>query len=313
MKRLSMIALAACGAAEPPPAVHDPAQATAPAPVEVQAEQPDFPGVVTSRVQKIIKAEFTGGLEKVLVTQRQRVKAGDIVAKLDPKELQAEADALRAQESSSGAQAAAYAASARAAAQQARTEKILFDKGIQSRNAVGAANARLGEARGQIGAAAEQGRAAKVKRKQLEEQIQKANLPAPISGVITIVKAKEGELLQRGTPIARVFDDSDLVIKFAVPKEHRSFVRINDRVELHVAGLEQPIWAHVETIADEEPPITFAVVTADIDDSKLRPGEIQVASEGRVRIALKPKTTATATPQPQPQPYSPPAHAGANQ
>jgi hypothetical protein len=35
----------------------------------------------------------------------------------------------------------------------------------------------------------------------------------------------------------------------------------------------------------QEPPINFTVVEADIDDSKLAPGELAVASVGRVRIA----------------------------
>ena len=35
----------------------------------------------------------------------------------------------------------------------------------------------------------------------------------------------------------------------------------------------------------QEPPINFTVVEADIDDTKLAPGELTVASVGRVRIA----------------------------
>ena len=247
-------------------------------------ERPDFPGVITARTSKVIPAEFAGRLEKVFVHQRKRVKAGEIVAKLDPTDLETEAAQLLAQEQSAGAQAAAYAATANAAAAAAKTEQRLYDRGFQSRNATISARARFLEARGQIGAAAEQAKASRVRRLQLEEQIKKADLPSPIDGVITIVKVKEGEMMQRGIPIARVFDDRDLMIRFAVPKDHRDLVKIGGRVELKVAGVEQPIWASIDRITDEEPPITFAVVEADIDDSKLRPGEIQVASEGRVRI-----------------------------
>lgn len=299
MKRLlSTVLLAACGAPEPPPAQPDPAAAIAPAPVEAPAERPDFPGVITARNSKVIPAEFNGRLERVFVHPRKRVKAGEIVAKLDATELKTEAAQLRAQEQSASAQAGAYAATARAAAAAARTERRLYDRGFQSRNATINANARLAEARGQIGAAAEQAKASRVRREQLEEQIKKADLPAPIDGVITILKGKEGEMLQRGMSIARVYDDRDLVIKFAVPKEHRHLVKEGVRVELRVAGSEAPIWARIERVTDEEPPITFSVVEADIDDSKLRPDEIQVASEGRVRIAEAPPAAPTQSVQP---------------
>lgn len=320
MKRLLSTApllLAACGAPDPLPAVPDPAAAVVPAAADAPIERPDFPGVITARRSQVIAAEFAGRIEQVFVHQRKRVKAGEIVAKLDPRELQAEADQLRAQEQSAAAQAGSYAASARAAANQAKTERRLYERGFQSRNATISANARLAEARAQIGAAAEQARASRVRRIQLEEQIAKANLPAPIDGVITIVKAKDGEIVQRGVPIARVFDDSDLIIKFALPKEHRHLVELGGRVELRVDGLAQPVWADIERIADEEPPITFAVVEANIDDSKLRPGEIQVAAQGRVRIVEPPKPRAPSSPPTAPVPASPqpqpqPAPAGAN-
>ena len=263
----------------------DPAAATAPAPIEAPQERPDFPGVITARVSKVIPAEFQGRLEKVFVYPRKRVHAGDVVAKLDVTELKTQAAQLLAQEQSASAQAGAYAATARAAANQAKTEQRLYARGFQSRNATITANARYQEARGQIGAAAEQAKASRVQRQLLEDQIKKADHPAPLDGVITILKGKEGEMIQRGESIARVYDDRDLMIKFAVPKEHRDLIRIGGRVELHVEGVQAPIWATIERMTDETPPITFSVVEADIDDSKLRPDEIQVATEGRVRIA----------------------------
>jgi membrane fusion protein (multidrug efflux system) len=300
MKRLlSTVLLAACGTADPPPAQPDPAAAITPAPVEAPAERPDFPGVITARKSEVIPADFNGKLEKILVHQRQRVKKGEIVAKLDAVDLRTQAAQLLAQEQSASAQAGAYAATARAAAAAAKTEQRLYDRGFQSRNATISANARLAEARGQIGAAAEQAKASRVQRLQIEEQIKKSELPAPIDGVITILKGQAGEMLQRGMSIARVYDDSDLIIKFAVPKEQRHLVKEGGRVELRVAGSDAPIWARIERITDQEPPLTFTVVEADIDDTKLRPDELQVASEGRVRIeSPQPAPIQTAAAQP---------------
>ncbi len=273
----------------------DPAAAVVPEQAEAPVERPDFPGVVTAKESKGIPAEFRGSLEKIFVHQRQRVKAGQVVARLDTTDLKTEAAALLAQEQSSNAQAGAASATARAAAATAKTERRLYDRGFQSRNANITAQARLAEARGQIGAAGQQAKSSRVRRLQIEEQIKKADHPSPIDGVITVIKQKEGDVLERGIPIARVFDDSDLVIRFAVPKEYRQSLKLGGRVELTVDGATQPIWASIIRIADEEPPITFSVVTADIDDSKLRPDEIQVAKDGRVRLVDEPPTATTAS------------------
>jgi hypothetical protein len=90
-----------------------------------------------------------------------------------------------------------------------------------------------------------------------------------------------------------------------VPNEYRSQLKLGGKVELTVDGAAQPVWALITDIADEEPPITFSVVTADIDDSKLRPDEIQVAKDGRVRLVEEP--TPPAPPPATPTPTAPTA------
>ena len=85
-------------------------------------------------------------------------------------------------------------------------------------------------------------------------------------------------------PLARVFDGSDLIIRFAVPKEHSGEIQLGQRVELAIEGDRRTVWAIVTSISGaQEPPINFTVDEADIDDTKLAPGEITVASVGRVR------------------------------
>ena len=111
-------------------------------------------------------------------------------------------------------------------------------------------------------------------------------IAAPLDGVVTNLKAHEGEVASVGTPLARVFDPSDLIIRFAVPRDHRADIAIGQRVELAVDGDPRRVPAIVTSISGaQEPPINFTVVEADIDDAKLAPGQLTVASVGRVRIA----------------------------
>jgi multidrug resistance efflux pump len=126
---------------------------------------------------------------------------------------------------------------------------------------------------------------ARAAREQAEKDLARAVIVAPIDGIVTNIKAHEGEVAQVGTALARVFNPSDLIIRFAVPREHRATVQLGQRVELTIDG-QQPVWATVTNISGaQEPPINFSVVEADIDHSKLATGELTVASVGRVRIA----------------------------
>jgi hypothetical protein len=83
-------------------------------------------------------------------------------------------------------------------------------------------------------------------------------------------------------------------MKFAVPKEHRALVAPGKRVELRIEGVERTLWATVERVADQEPPLNFAIVEADIDDTKLNPDEVRLTAKGRVRIAEATAATAAA-------------------
>jgi RND family efflux transporter MFP subunit len=267
--------------------------ASKPAAIEAPAERPEFVGVVTSNRSKIISSAFTGRIERVTVHPGQRVKTGDSIAKLDASELKGRVDGLRGQESSAGAQAGAYAAQAKPACEKVARLQTLRRLGRVSPMEVASAQGECSSARASAGAAGAGGAPARADRINLERQIAKAELTAPIDGVVMMLRAKEGQVAQQGEAIARVFDPSDLLIRFAVPKEHRGDLALGGRVEVKIEGVERPLWATIDRIADEEAPINFAVVEADIDDSKLGPDEVRIASVGRVRLTSATKKSET--------------------
>ncbi len=256
-----------------------------PAAVEEKPERPEFPGVVTSRSSRVITADFEGRILNLAVTSRKRVKAGELIAKLDPSTLENELLSLIDQEKGARLDAGAAGASCGQARREMKAQGRLYDRGFAASNTFKGARDQASNSCATAGAAKSKANSFIPRIKQIKEQIALAQLVSPIDGVVTVVKAKEGEVAQKGTPIARGYDDSDLVIRFAVDRQYRSLVTEGQRVELTLEGVDQPVWATIEKIADEEAPINFATVVADIDDRNLRPDEIRVASEGRVRIA----------------------------
>ncbi len=295
----SLVGLGACGKAASKPVEANPTVATSEAPEEVISDEvPEFVGVITSRSSKVLIAEFGGRIESLTVHQGKRVKKDEVLARLDKSDIQTEIAQLTANEKGAMASAGAYGATAQAAREQANMAERLRRRGAGSRMDFVVRQAEARAAGSRSGAGAQQAAGYREQRKRLEELLPKADIRSPIDGVVMMVKAKEGEMAQKGSPIARVFDPQDLLIRFAVPKQHRAKVKLGARVQLTIEGLDRPVWATIESINQElEPPMNFTVVDADIDDSKLAPDEIRVASQGKVRLAESVKPVAKTPPQ----------------
>jgi len=143
-----LLQLAACGAPEPPPVVPDPqAVVVAPATIDAPAEIPDFPGIVTAKVARLITAEFTGEVKAINVRQRDRVKAGDIVVKVDDRQLQSEYAQALASEKASRNEAGSFGAAAAQAKKQMNRDKIMIARGISPVAALEPASAPRAPAR----------------------------------------------------------------------------------------------------------------------------------------------------------------------
>jgi multidrug efflux pump subunit AcrA (membrane-fusion protein) len=133
------------------------------------------------------------------------------------------------------------------------------------------------------GVAAGQIKEASAQIDELEKLIAGANVTAPIDGVVSVVKVKEGEVAHKGTAIARVFDPDALVIRFAVPSRAAE-VQIGTQIQL-VTEKGCTVPAIVQRSDDDiDPAIDFKVYEAAIDPS-FRIDEIRVGENGHVRIA----------------------------
>jgi RND family efflux transporter MFP subunit len=283
----ALAALAACKPPDLQPQGADPTAATKAAREAVPEPLPEFVGVVTSRESKVVTAYFEGRIEKLFIKTGQRVVAGDQVATIDDTQLRDKLAAAQAAEDSAGAELARASVEVRIAKRNLVRESRLYRHNASPRESVASAKAQVSAAGAGAGAASGARRKAKAERLEIEKLLESATLRAPIDGVVTVVKAREGEVAQKGTPIARVFDPRDLMIRFAVPREHRDKVQMGQAVEVRVQGREAPVVATVQTISVElEPPINYTIVEADIDDSKLSAGdELRLTATGKVRLA----------------------------
>ncbi|MEZ4399378.1 MAG: HlyD family efflux transporter periplasmic adaptor subunit [Kofleriaceae bacterium] len=291
---LIAVALAAgCGRDDRAPVGADPFAAQrevkptpAPAPLVLD-------GVITSAKSEVVVAEFDARVDEVLVTGGQRVTTGQLLARLDDSQLRQRLEGARQRVNAAKAEAARAGIQAAEARRQLATEAKLYSSGAQSRQAVEAAKAALGASGAAAGAAASSARGAEAEVKEYEDQLAKAEVKAPMDGVITMIKVKQGEMAQRGTRIARVFDPADLRVRFEVPRGHRNDFTVGTKVLVSIDGVSQKLPATViELSAELEAPLQFAAATADIDDTKLAADDGRVGAAAKVQLA----TPAPATP-----------------
>jgi multidrug efflux pump subunit AcrA (membrane-fusion protein) len=110
-------------------------------------------------------------------------------------------------------------------------------------------------------------------------------IAAPFDGIVVSLRTHEGENAGKGLTVARISDPEDLRVKFTVPLEQRGKLKVGQTIEVIMPGLTRKILASITAINDvQETRLAVMVVEADIDDSKLNPGEVSPTAQGHVRI-----------------------------
>ncbi|HWM88131.1 MAG TPA: efflux RND transporter periplasmic adaptor subunit [Kofleriaceae bacterium] len=281
--------LTACGSSSS--SAEDPKPAAERKPARKAVEPPlEFVGVVTTRDSKVVASEFEGRVVALYVHAGQRVRAGDPIAKLDDSQVRkqlagaiAAVDAARAEMGRAGVEV-------RAAKREMRLERRLYRSGAVAREKIRQATFDRSRAGAGYGSVAAQHRQAVAERQQLEQHLARATLVAPIDGVVSMIRVKEGEVARPGTPVARVFDPKDLWIRFAVDNEYRSLVSEGTKVAAVDPATGATFDAVVRSVStDLEPPLQFIVADADVDDRRINGETVGVGVVGTVRLERRPR------------------------
>ncbi len=198
------LALAACSK---PPVQEEPIRAVKVLTVAASdiGAASEFAGEIRAQVESRLGFRVGGKLVKRQVDLGQRVKAGQILAQLDPQDFKLAADASRAQ-------VAAATTNRDLAAADFKRFKDLKDQNfisgaeLERREAtLKAAQAQVDQARAQLSA---QG-----------NQASYASLVASASGVVTAVEAEPGQVVSAGTTVVRIAADGPRDAVFSVPED----------------------------------------------------------------------------------------------
>lgn len=242
-------ALAACSKPAPPA---EPIRAVKVITVGVQGANStlEYAGEVRARVESQLGFRVGGKLLERPVEAGQRVKAGQLLARLDAQDLTLATDAARAQ-------AAAARTNRDLAAADFKRYTELKDQGfiggaeLERRDAVlKSAQAQLDQAQAQLSA---QG-----------NQAAYASLHADAAGVITAVLAERGQVVAAGAPVLQLAHDGARDVVFAVPEDKVAAIKAGTPAQVRVWSTGATLAGVVREVAASADPATrtFSVKVA---------------------------------------------------
>lgn len=215
------MALGGCGS-EPPREPPRPVLVDT-TPAQAGADGLALAGEIRAREEAVLSFRVGGQLVRRLADAGDRVRAGQVLAELDPADLAQQARATRAQA------AAAEAELARARSEHARYQALATDQ-LVSRSTLEAQATALR-------AAEEQARAARAQAEVAGNQSGYAQLRAPADGVIASREAEAGQVVAAGQAIYRFAGDGAREVAIALPEARAEGFAIGQPVEVE-------LWAH---------------------------------------------------------------------
>lgn len=263
---LMVVVLAACGNAE--------STSQAPRPVLVAradaASGPEhagltaFAGEIRAREETALSFRVGGKLARRLVDAGDQVHKGDLLAQLDPEDLQLQADASQAQ------LAAAEAQLARSRADYARFAALAKDQ-LVSRSSLDQQTASLRAAEGEV-------RAARAQRDVARNQSGYASLFASADGVIAARMAEAGQVLAPGQTVFSFAVDGEREVAFALPESNVRGFQTGQMVlvELWNTG-GPPLSATIREISPAADPSTRTYAAR----ASLAPGHVDAVALGQ--------------------------------
>ncbi len=247
---LAALMLTACSKPAP---VAEPIRAVKVVTVGLQSmqAQTEFAGEVRARVESRLGFRVGGKIVRRHVELGQHVKAGQLIAQLDPQDLKLASEGARAQ------LAGAVTNRDLAAADLKRF------KALREQNFISGAELERREAT--FKAAQAQFEQTQIQLSGQGNQLSYANLVADVAGVVTAVEAESGQVVSAGSPIVRIAQDGPRDVAFSIPEDKVAAIKAGSFVEVRRWGAETVVLkGTVREVAASADPVTrtFAVKVA---------------------------------------------------
>lgn len=202
----------------------------------------EFSGEVRPRIESRLGFRVAGKLVSREVELGQRVKAGQVLARLDPQDYRLAADAAQAQLGAAVTNRDLAAADFKRF-RELREQNFISGAELERREAtLKAAQAQVDQAQAQLTTQRNQG--------------SYATLVADAAGVVTAVEAEPGQVVSAGQPVVRVAQDGARDAVFAVPEDKLTVMRQGSAVEVRVWPGQTQLGGRVREVSASADPVT---------------------------------------------------------
>jgi membrane fusion protein, multidrug efflux system len=202
----------------------------------------EFSGEVRPRIESRLGFRVAGKLIRRPVELGQTVKAGQLLAQLDPQDYQL----------------AATAASAQLSAAATNRDLALADykryKDLRDQNFISGAELERRDAT--LKAAQAQWNQAKAQMSSQGNQAAYTSLTADVAGVVTAISAEPGQVVAAGTPVVQIAQDGPRDVVFSVPEDKVALMQHGSAVDVKVWASKSVLKATVREVAASADPVT---------------------------------------------------------
>ncbi|CAM8663629.1 AcrA Membrane-fusion protein [Comamonadaceae bacterium] len=272
---LSVLLLTACSKPAPP---EEPVRAVKLMTVGVGNIQSslEFSADVRARVESRLGFRVGGKVVRRAVELGQTVKAGQVIAQLDPQDYKLAAEAARAQVAAAQTNRDLAAADYKRY-KELRDQNFISGAELERRDtALKAAQAQLEQAQAQLNS---QG-----------NQAGYTTLVADVSGVVTAVSAEVGQVVAAGTPVVQIAQDGPRDVVFSVPEDKVALIKQGSKVDVRVWASKTQVEGTVREVAASADPVTrtFTVkVALEAKDALPLGSTVSVAPKALDRNAVQ--------------------------
>ena len=221
------------------------------------ASNHEYAGDVRAQVESRLGFRVGGKLIKRQAELGQHVKAGQVLAQLDPQDYRLAFDAARAQVNAAATSRNLAAADFRRY-QALKDQNFISGAELERREAMlKAAQAQFEQAQSQL---AVQG-----------NQTSYAVLTADVSGVVTAIDAEPGQVVAAGAPVLRIAADGARDVVFAVPEDKVAGLKVGAPVKIRVWAQNTELPGKVREVAASSDPVTRTYSVKVSVDAKAPP------------------------------------------
>jgi multidrug efflux system membrane fusion protein len=210
--------------------------------VDTYSSTHEYAAEVRPRIESRMGFRVAGKIVRRQAEVGQRVKAGEVLAQLDPRDFQLATDASRAQVNA--ALTNRDLASADFKRYRAlREQNFISGAELERRETtLKAAQAQLEQAQAQLAA---QG-----------NQAAYTTLVADVPGVITAIEAEPGQVVTAGQPVVRIAQDGPRDVVFSVPEDKVAAIKNGSDVAVRVWSDNSELAGKVREVAASADPVT---------------------------------------------------------